>query len=108
MSTHPNVILMCVITPDNLARKTMREIVQDNEEDIKIGEYNYSFFVAESDYKESYQISAKEGSLVFHDYVTYGYGDVCDWDDLEKKKKTISQIGLLIFATSTQEHLLYK
>ena len=36
MSTHPNVILMCVITPDNLARKTMREIVQDNEEDIKI------------------------------------------------------------------------
>ena len=63
--------------------------------------------MAESDYKESYQISAKEGSLVFHDYVTYGYGDVCDWDDLEKRK-TISQIGLLIFATSTQEHLLYK
>lgn len=94
MSTHPNAIIMCVITPDNLARKTMREIVGDNKDEIKIGDYKYSFFVAESDYEGGYQISAKEGSLVFHDYITYGYGEVCDWDEIERRKDDLSNFAL--------------
>lgn len=41
MSSHPNVILMAVLKPDNLSRKTMRDILLEagvvEEDDIKIG-----------------------------------------------------------------------
>jgi hypothetical protein len=90
MSTHPNVILMAVLIPDGLSRKTMRDILTeylaDDDGNIKIGNEEYHSLVMESDYEDSNQIAAKEGDLVFYDLVTYGYGEVIFWGDLEKRK----------------------
>ena len=86
---------MAVLKPDGLARKTMRAIyeaegIKDPEmNDVKIGEKEYNHIIMESDYNEGYQISADEGDLVFFDYVTYGYGDVVTWSDLEKQKNEL-------------------
>ncbi len=95
MGMHPNVILMVVLTPDDLSRKTMRGILavsgKDGVDDevIKIVKKDYNYLIMESDYDEVYQISAKEGDLVFFDMVTYGYGEVIDWDVLEVQKKIL-------------------
>lgn len=92
MSAHPNVILMAVLKPDGLSRKTMREIVAEypskhNEEYyIGIGEKDYSSTIMESDYDDEWQIAADEGDLIFLDFVTYGYGRWIAWNDLEKQK----------------------
>ena len=101
MGTHPNAILMLVFTPDDLARKTFRTIMEENggneaQDNIKIGEHDYSAQVFESDYDEGYQISAPEGSLVFHDYLTYGYGDVTDWSKVQEQKDALLNFGLMI------------
>ena len=98
MSMHPNVILMIILTPDGLARKTMREILgkdysADDCPDVKIGEQDYHPIVMETDYDEDMQISAKEGDLVFYDLITYGYGEVVGWADLEKMKKKLEEWG---------------
>jgi len=54
MSTHPNVILMCILTPNDLARKTYRAIVGEEEAanagegdtaEIKIGEKDYNVVI---------------------------------------------------------------
>lgn len=94
MSTHPNVILMSVFTPENTSRKTMKNILEemgvtDPENDVKIAGKDYHHEVMESDYQESWQISANEGDLIFFDLVTYGYGDVIGWTDLEKQKNDL-------------------
>ena len=91
MSIHPNVVLMAVLTPDNLSRKTMRLILgKDNlEDEIKIGENFYTATVMESEFDEDWQISAKEGDLVFHGHATYGYGEVISWHYLEARKKEL-------------------
>lgn len=99
MSTHPNVILLLVLTPDGLARKTMRAILEENgvedrgdmTRDIQIGSADYHHKVMESDYDESWQVSAPEGSLIFFDLVTYGYGEKIDWDTLEKRKIELTE-----------------
>jgi hypothetical protein len=51
----------------------------------------YNFKVMESDYEEGYQISADEGDLIFFDFVTYGYGEVVTWVDLETQKNELEQ-----------------
>lgn len=97
MSTHPNVILMVALTPGDLSRKTMRNILKDNgirEEDFDDGELmiageDYTHAIMESDYHEGYQISAKEGDLIFFDFVTYGYGETVKWSDLEAQKRAL-------------------
>lgn len=90
MSTHPNVILMLAITPDDLTRKTLRAIQKDysieDDDDIKIGSNEYHMKVMEEDYDEGSQIKAKEGDIVLYDLVTYGYGEVISWEDLDKLK----------------------
>jgi len=97
MSTHPNAILMAVLKPDDLSRKTMREILAGNDvkdseiDNLKIGEKEYFRIIMESDYDEGYQISADEGDLVFLDMVTYGYGEVITWADLEKQKNALEE-----------------
>ena len=101
MSTHPNVILMAVITPNSTSRKTMRAILLDHREDedsedVKIGDDTYGSVVMESDYYEGYQIAAKEGDLVFFDMVTYGYGEVIKWGELEKKKSVLADWATLV------------
>lgn len=97
MSTHPNVILMLCLTPDNVTRKTHRDICtemgvdnsRDSGGDIKIGSEDYSHIVMESDYDEGFQISAKEGDIVVFNLVTYGYGECILWDKLATQKKEL-------------------
>jgi hypothetical protein len=88
MSTHPNVLLILKLTPDNLTRKTYRDILTDNdaEDDIAIGDTEYHCKVMEDDYDDSYQISANEGDIIVFDLVTYGYGESITFDELTKKK----------------------
>jgi hypothetical protein len=93
MSEHPNVLLIARLTPDGLARKTMRDILTesnvDDEDDIEIGGVKYHHRVMEDDYYESYQISGKEGDLIFFDLVTYGYGEYITWEKLEAQKNVL-------------------
>ena len=95
MSTHPNVILMARLTPDELSRKTMREILAANsvsdDDDVKIGSEGYHHTIMESDYEEDWQISGKEGDLIFFDLVTYGYGEVISWGKLEAQKNELDK-----------------
>ena len=87
MSSHPNAMLLLVLTPDDLARKTYRAILDEAgigpDDGLKLGEQhfgcNYSHKVMETDWDESHQISAPEGSIIFHTYLTYGYGERLTW-----------------------------
>ena len=92
MSSHPNVILMAVLTPDDASRRTMRAIrdeIQSSNEEIVIDGKEYYTLVMEGDYDAVWQISAAEGDLVFFDLVTYGYGDVIEWSVLEQQKNAL-------------------
>lgn len=96
MSTHPNAILLLVLTPDDLARKTYRAILTDQREDfnadlhdIEIAGESYHHDVMETNYHEGYQVSAKEGDIIIFDYVTYGYGDVMEWSQFEAQKNDL-------------------
>jgi hypothetical protein len=95
MSTHPNVILMLEITPDDLARKTWRGICDEMKAsesgDIKIEGIEYHSQVMEDDYDEGYQISSKEGVILLHDLVTYGYGEKISWDKLNLLKESLEK-----------------
>ncbi len=95
MDTHPNVILLVALTPDGLARKTMRDILEEEyigkDCDVHIGPNKYHHFVAESDYEEDYQISSKEGSLIFFNMATYGYGEDISWAKLESRKDSLEE-----------------
>lgn len=82
MSTHPNAMLLCTLIPNGGSRKTFRDIaahegqeISDGSFDVKVGGRRYSAHVMESDYDESYQISAAEGNIVLHTFLTYGYGE---------------------------------
>jgi hypothetical protein len=94
MSTHPNVLLLLVLTPDDLARKTYRAIVDehcagDSEQDIEINGENFHHRVMEEDYFEDSQISAPEGSIILWDLVTYGYGEKITWQALADHKSAL-------------------
>jgi hypothetical protein len=109
MSIHPNVILMAVLTPDNLSRKTMRDILAEHKQGvlyrIVIAGTEYDTLVMESDYDEGWQISAKAGDLVFFDLVTYGYGETIAWDKLESQKKELEAWAL---ETCKKHHCSYE
>lgn len=95
MSSHPNVILMTVLTPDDGSNKTMRGIKKHSpsksEEDYEVcvGENDYTIEIMESDYNDSHQIEAEEGDLIVFDLITYGYGEKIEWDTLEKLKNEL-------------------
>ncbi len=93
MSTHPNVILMAVLTPDDLSRKTMRAILSETDtgehDRVIIGELECIHLIMEESYDSGYQISAAEGDLVFFSMVTYGYGEVISWDKLKEHKDAL-------------------
>jgi hypothetical protein len=93
MSIHPNAILLLTITPEDLARKTYRAILDDakveDDGDIKIDGVDYHHRVMEEEYDESYQISAKEGDIALFDLVTYGYGETIEWAKLEAQKNNL-------------------
>lgn len=95
MSMHPNVILLCALTPNDLARKTYRAIVAEHKKqrsyeedhpDLEIGGTEYHCQVMESDYDEDWQIGSKEGDIIVFDLVTYGYGETISWDKLSAQK----------------------
>lgn len=87
MSSHPNVMLQCVLTVNDGTRKTQRALEKafpgKYGGDIKVGERNYSLTVMESDYEEGYQISADEGQIVLHIYLTYDYGETVTLDEIQ-------------------------
>lgn len=112
MGTHPNTILMCVLTPDDLARKTFRDIAEEmgakidddsctlrilnefyDHPNAKTGEpipkTDFTMTIMESDYDDSFQLSAPAGSIVLHDFQTYGYGEVITWTKLEDRKNKL-------------------
>lgn len=95
MSTHPNAILLLTLTPEDLSRKTWRNILQKEnittDDDIKIGEHEYRHKIMESDYEKGYQISAQEGDIIVFDMITYGYGELIKWQDLEKQKQELEK-----------------
>ena len=99
MSTHPNAILFLSLTPNGLSRKTMRDILEENQvkdgDQIKIGGVDYHPVIMESDYDEGFQLASKEGDLVFLDMITYGYGDVIAWSKLEEQKKSLDELSLI-------------
>lgn len=97
MSTHPNALLICQLTPDNLTRKTYRAILEEHkleeeeEPDIIIKEERYHVFVAEREYDDNWQIHSPEGSIVLLNLVTYGYGESIEWDKLVAIKETLEE-----------------
>lgn len=99
MSSNPNVILMVRLTPSDLSRKTMRKIFEESKQefpnettrDILIAGDTYHAIIMEIDYDESWQISGKEGDLIFFDLVTYDYGDSISWNELQSKKESLEQ-----------------
>jgi hypothetical protein len=117
MSTHPNVLLIAVVTPNGTSRKTMRAILEEagvGEDDRDIAlpggkaagkpepnvpkPLSLHHLVMEKDYDESWQISAKEGDLLFFDLVTYGYGEALSWSELEVKKHLLDEWAVGICA----------
>jgi hypothetical protein len=98
MGTHPNAILMVVLTPDELSRKTMRDILgNDYERDGNsividdLGGHDYHSLIMEDSFDEGFQIAANEGDLVFFKFITYGYGDAIVWKELESVKYQLEQ-----------------
>lgn len=96
MSQHPNVILLLTLTPDDLARKTHREIIVesgvvfDDDVQIPIGTEKYNIKVMESRYDSDWQIGAQEGDIIIFDLVTYGYGEQISWEKLAAQKEELA------------------
>jgi len=92
MSTHPNALLIAELIPDDLSRKTYRAILAEvsgenvDVKDIEIGEDSYHTILMEADYDHSSQISAREGSIVLWNPVTYGYGETIEWSTLQAQR----------------------
>jgi len=100
MSSHPNAMLLLVMTPDDLARKTYRAILAELDDSrtpeesdgyVKIAGADYHSQVMEEEYDENHQVQAKEGDIVFWDLVTYGYGDRVPWVKLEVQKNALEE-----------------
>lgn len=93
MSTHPNVILLLTLKPDELSRKTLRAIRDeagiDDDGSLKIGDHDYHVSVMETDYDDGYQISSDEGDIIIFDMITYGYGEKVEWSKLVSQKDAL-------------------
>mgnify|MGYP000925323233 CR=1 FL=1 len=95
MSTHPNVMIQCVLTVDDGMRKTERALLKDFGGDgiyddcVIVGGADYKVTCMEDSYEDGYQISAEEGQLVLHDYLTYGYGEAMTWDKVEERVESL-------------------
>lgn len=90
--------MMLVLTPEGLSRKTMSDILgcqysKDDTKEVQIGTYSYKPLVMESDYDDGYQITGKEGDLIFHDFVTYGYGENVPVEEFTKREKDLEDWG---------------
>ena len=83
MSSHPNTLLMLQLSPNepSIDVKHLLDAECDSEGDctIKLGGFDYS--VATDD-ENDMQIRVPEGSAVLHDFLTYGYTDVVNWNEV--------------------------
>ncbi len=97
MSTHPNAILLGILIPDDLSRKTYRAICESvgtdaSEAYFTIGDKrHYSMAVMESDYDDNSQISAPEGSITVWTFLTYGYGETIDWEEAAAERVRLEE-----------------
>lgn len=98
MSSHPNVILMAVLTPSQSTdkdspRQTLHNLLAYNDADeydsLIIGDVKYRAIFMRDDYESDIQIAAKENDLVFYDLVTYGYGSTITWQNLCKRQQAL-------------------
>lgn len=95
MSTHPNVMLIARLSPNDLPRKTFLEILKDAGSDagdprVKIGDDEYNALLMNGDYHDGFQIAAAAGEIVLMDMATYGYGEAIGWDKLREKHDALS------------------
>lgn len=107
MSTHPNVMLMAHLSPQDLPRKTMLAILADAGSDpedarVKIGEDEYHVVLFDDEYDGDWQITASPGQIVLMDMVTYGYGKRIEWDKLRSKH---GHLAAWIEANAERYHL---
>ena len=95
MSTHPNAMLLLALTPDDLARKTYRAILDEEgigaDDNVKIGDKDYWHGVMEDEYNDSRQIALPDGTIYLADLVTYGYGEKIGWDALVAQKAALDE-----------------
>lgn len=96
MSCHPNAMLILALTPDGLARKTYRAILEDAGIDsngsFKIGgKYYHQHGVMENDYDKGNQLGLPKGTIYVFSLVTYGYGETIKWADLEMQKVELDE-----------------
>ena len=96
MSSHPNVLLILSLTPDDLPYKTYRALLAEAEIDVEgdftVGAYTFRHHrVMENDYEDGYQLALPVGSICLFDYVTYGYGEKIAWDRLAQEKQALEQ-----------------
>ena len=97
MSTHPNVLLILDLQPEDLPMKTWRAIMEDYglgpEDDFKIGGERFYHKCLEGDFDEGWQISGKSGDIVVLSLVTYGYGEYISFDRLTTLKQALQEWG---------------
>lgn len=109
MGTHPNALLVAELSPNDLPRKTYKELKVEcgedpDDDDLEVliptgiesenrweREDRYHTFLAEDDYNQSNQITATVGSIILWDPVTYGYGERIEWDKLEAQKQRLDE-----------------
>jgi len=96
MSTHPNVVLVLRLTPEGLSRRTMADILSENKantslDEIEIHGHKYNHIIMEDNYDKSWQLSGKEGDLLFFELVTYGYGETIAWKALQEQKEQLEE-----------------
>lgn len=92
------VILQCNLTPDDLPRKTYREL----EKEVKyqryfkrypikfsIGRQGYHAIIMNSDCDEKHQLCANEGDIVVSTYMTVMFPGNIEWDTLVERKNEL-------------------
>ena len=127
MSTHPNTLLIAVFTPDDLARKTHRNIVDQykysdseiNGGDLRIpriqeddnkrfNDARFCSFIMENDESgEDIQIDAPIGSIVVHKFLTYGYYEKIAWEDAYRNYCALRDWALLVDKQHKCSHEIY-
>ena len=115
MSTHPNAMLILRLEPDDVPRKTLREMLdehrkgfdRDSDGLIRVNEHgsNYPRLLDDNvfcignivyrsklmdGYDESDQIDGEEGQIVLFDLMTYGYGESIAFDEVKRRAEALN------------------
>ena len=108
MSRHPNAVLLLTLTPNEISNMSYDEAIihsknvyndileftnTGEEDQVKINDKGYTILVMDDDYHEPYHISATLGDTVVFGYLSYGYGDVMKWCNVENMKNELETWG---------------